>query len=92
MKKTCYKINRGYWYYEDPNGYIVENIKVFDLIGSEYNYNKYSIVKHQKEKYSPNKSNKGGGWSGIRSGNTPETREYNKRYLQKIIKELKSHS
>jgi hypothetical protein len=81
--KMCAR--RSWWYYQDINGYYVQDALFFDYIGTEYHHNKRYYGKYNKDKYSPNRSNRRGNYP--RPGNTPDTREWNKRYLLKTLKE-----
>jgi hypothetical protein len=82
LRENLYK---SWWYYKDANGYYIQNAVLPDYIGTEYHRSKRYIGNYGKDKYSPNKSNRRKSFP--RPGDTPNTREWNKRYLLKILKE-----
>ena len=80
----------GYWYcVEDVNkNYFKKSLIIDFLEKQDYFYSKTISTtrwdSRDKSKYSPNRNTKGS-WG--RPGNTPDTREWNRRYLLKTLKE-----
>lgn len=78
-----------FWYWKDANKNSYQKVLVSDYLETqEYFLSKTTSTtiydSRLKSKYSPNKNYKGT-WG--RPGNTPDTREWNRRYLLKILKE-----
>jgi hypothetical protein len=82
---------KSYWYrlYQDANGYDVDKPKLTDYIGSkETRYYSNGIKYYRRgSKYSPNKSHNRKYRSWGRPGDTPDTREFQRRVLIKIKQE-----
>ncbi len=85
-----YNTRYSYWrLYEDANGYYVDNPIISDFIGSPdiKSYAWGNRCTWGSEKYSPNKSLRRHSSDWGRPGNTPNTREFNRRVLIKIKQE-----
>ena len=82
---------RHWWHVEDANGYWLNNAIIADYIGT-WTAHMYKTIKtnykSDKSKYSPNKTNnRKGSCSWRRSGETPNTREFQTRELVKVKQE-----
>ena len=82
---------RHWWFVEDANGYWLNNAIIADYIGTGTAHMYKTIkttYKSDKSKYSPNKTNnRNGSCSWGRSGETPNTREFQTRELVKVKQE-----
>lgn len=80
----------GYWYWiEDANKNYYKKSIIIDFLEKQEYFRSKTISttiwdSRNKSKYSPNRNTRGS-WS--RPGDRPDTREWNKRYLIKILKE-----
>lgn len=91
IKRLCREIYSTYhWYYvSDINKNTYKKRLIVDFLEKkDYFFLKRNVtnswISKDKEKYSPNRTNKSG-WG--RAGDSPNTREWNKRYFLKILKE-----
>ena len=82
---------RSWWFVEDANGYWLNNSITPDHIGTKTAYfykTNTSMYKNSMNKYSPNKpNNRRNGCNWGRPGETPDTREFQRRELIKVKQE-----